>query len=145
MRKSGRISQAIEAKYNRIKTQKEITTPKKRKPVVLDQAYVGESLDADITNSLENYDTCNGNQDLPTKRRRLEFEDEPISYEESESLECPSNTPLDQSASEPENEVHDKSTNCTSDDSESFLSQSLLYPECSRHSQAEPASNPVWR
>lgn len=147
LRKSGRISQATKAKYNRIKCQKDSTSLREKKSVVLEQAHMSKSFEADSSNCLVKYEIYNGNQDLPIKkRRRLDLKDEDILYEESESLEGLSNTPSDQPTLDSEKYVHAKSIdNCTIDESESLMLQPFLYSGCNKYSLAEPVSSPAWR
>ncbi|KAF7834172.1 putative RING/FYVE/PHD zinc finger protein [Senna tora] len=141
LRKSGRISQAIEDKYKRMKIQKKhINTLKRKKSFVLDQASMSKSSEADNSNDLNNY-----YEDFPMKKRQLDLEEDDSFFNgDSESFKCSSNTQSEKPALQPEKYVHTNNSNAM-DESESCMSQGLLYPECNRYSQVEPVLNPAWR
>ncbi|XP_047155424.1 uncharacterized protein LOC124826606 isoform X2 [Vigna umbellata] len=116
LRRSTRVIHVAEAKYRRIKMQKESFAVRKPKSV----------------RSSDGFHKCTRKNDSEKKQPVLE--DNGIYYEEPESPKGPINISTDKKASEHEQYVY----------SEALTTQHHSYPEFDKPSRAHPLSDPVW-
>ncbi|XP_028766049.1 uncharacterized protein LOC114723956 isoform X2 [Neltuma alba] len=125
LRRSARISEAAESKYNRVKIERENHEALKNH----EEAYFDQSCKAESSDE---------SQDLPIKkRRRLDFKEENFIDEECEVHMSPSKSPSDQPKLESDVYVDTRAVNIETVDEP--------YPESSNYSPAEPICSPAWR
>ncbi|XP_061342514.1 uncharacterized protein LOC133288709 isoform X2 [Gastrolobium bilobum] len=117
LKKSKRISDATEAKYNRKEMQKESGAVRKQNPVKSSECESAECLRKNDIN-----------------KGWLILEDENVLQEEPESPKGPLNSSPDQQALECEKYA----------DSDAIMPQLLSYPEFDKCSRAQPLSHPLW-
>jgi len=117
LRKSNRLTHITEAKYRRIKMQKERFAVRKPKSARSSEGFPAE---------------CLRKNDIEKTQPILEDND--IFYEEPESPKAPINISADKQTLEHEKYV----------DPEALTTQHHRYPEFNKPSHAHPLSDPVW-